>query len=312
MISKIAIRIREILKRNLLLESIFYFIFRFLFFPISEKKIHFGFCTFCGKNSIFLMNTCYRRKDLEVIDPMAHRETGSCIFCTANTRRRFVAELIKKIIIIKLIHQHLDIETLKKSMDRLELKKFSLKRIVNMIDSRDFWIYESGSAGPIHNILKEYQKYIYSEYFPNPRLKPGQIYRNVRFEDLQSLSFKDNSLDLIITLDVFEHVERPINAFDEIYRVLRPNGVHVFTVPIGITKKTIPFFDDNGNPLHPLSYHDDPLRPGGALVHTQFGVDIVDILNRQNFPSFIATAQINPKFGIFSRVKVIISIKKVN
>ena len=42
----------------------------------------------------------------------------------------------------------------------------------------------------------------------------------------------DESFDLVITQDVFEHVYDGPAAFREIERTLRPGGVHVFTVPL--------------------------------------------------------------------------------
>lgn len=302
-------KIRDTIKKHPLLESFFYFLYRFFFFPISEKKIITGFCTFCGKNTFFLVSSLYRKKTIKLIDPSIFRETGVCLLCSANNRRRFVGELIKKIIIIKLFTKDLDKNKLKSLINKFDLSKYSLRHILDIIKLKDFWIFEPGSYGSIHNILKKHPKYIFSEYFPDPNLKPGQLVGGIRFENLQSLSFKDNSLDLIISLDVFEHIEKPYMAFKEIYRVLKPNGIHIFTVPLDLTN-TKHLFDDYGNPLYSLIYHEDPLRSEGALVYTQFGIDIVDILDEYNFSSFIISPKINPKLGIFSKVRVIISIKK--
>ena len=303
-------KIRDIIKKYHSLESIFYFFYRFFFFPHSEKKIIPGYCTMCGKNTFYLVSSLHKKKFIKKIDSSIFRETGVCLLCTANTRRRFIAELIKKIIIIKLSTKEIDKVQLENLLNKIDLHKYSLKMILQLIKPKNFWIFEPGSYGPIHNTLKKHPKYIFSEYFPYPNLKQGQLVGKIRFEDLQSLSFKDNSIDLIITLDVFEHVKKPYTAFKEIYRVLKPNGIHIFTIPIGNTKKTVSLFNENGKPLSRLRYHEDPLRQEGALVYTQFGVDIVDILNNYNFSSFIITAKINTKHGIFSNVKAIISIKK--
>ena len=44
------------------------------------------------------------------------------------------------------------------------------------------------------------------------------------------MTFQNESFDLFITQDVFEHVMEPNKAFKEIERVLKPGGAHVFTV----------------------------------------------------------------------------------
>ena len=44
------------------------------------------------------------------------------------------------------------------------------------------------------------------------------------------MTFENESFDLFITQDVFEHVMTPNKAFKEIERVLKPGGAHVFTV----------------------------------------------------------------------------------
>ena len=43
--------------------------------------------------------------------------------------------------------------------------------------------------------------------------------------DIENLPFKDNSLDVIVNLAVLEHVPNPKKVIEEIYRVLKPNGV---------------------------------------------------------------------------------------
>lgn len=309
-------KLRNIIKTFPLLESMFIFLARFLFSSIffiksrySERKLHFGFCSLCGKNTLFLIDSSWKKKRI-LNDHSFFRESGTCLFCSANTRRRIVAELIKKIIVIKLIYKELDELKIQKLLDQIDLSRYPLKHILELIKKKDFWIYTPTSYGPIYNTLKKHPKFIFSEYFSRPELKGGQYFRGIRFEDLQSLSFQDNSIDLIITQEVFEHVEKPYMAFKEINRVLKPNGIHLFTIPIGTNKKTDHFFDDEGNLLiKHIKYHKDPLRPEGAIVFTQFAQDIIEILNDYNFFSFFYYSKINPKIGIFSKLEVIISVK---
>ncbi|MFN3421861.1 MAG: class I SAM-dependent methyltransferase, partial [Armatimonadota bacterium] len=49
--------------------------------------------------------------------------------------------------------------------------------------------------------------------------------------DAQFLPFDDNSFDLVAVLDVLEHLDDDCQALQEIWRVLKPKGAVVFTVP---------------------------------------------------------------------------------
>ena len=43
--------------------------------------------------------------------------------------------------------------------------------------------------------------------------------------DIQNLSFYDNSFDLILCIEVLEHVEKPAIAINELHRVLKESGI---------------------------------------------------------------------------------------
>jgi SAM-dependent methyltransferase len=49
--------------------------------------------------------------------------------------------------------------------------------------------------------------------------------------DIHNLPFADNSKEAILCLAVLEHVENPIKAMDELYRVLKPGGKLLLYVP---------------------------------------------------------------------------------
>ncbi len=50
-------------------------------------------------------------------------------------------------------------------------------------------------------------------------------------EDIHSLSFEDNSIDSIICIAVFEHIQYPNKAAQEILRVLKPGGTAFIYAP---------------------------------------------------------------------------------
>jgi len=103
-------------------------------------------------------------------------------------------------------------------------------------------------------------------------------------EDLQDLSFPDGMFDLVITQDVLEHVDNPEKAFSEIFRVLKPGGYHIFTIPYHENKPTLRrIIVENGEKIcrYPQIYHGDPLREKGALVFTDFGSDMDIMIKNQ-------------------------------
>ena len=98
-----------------------------------------------------------------------------------------------------------------------------------------------------------------------------------RCENLEELTFKDNSFDVFITQDVMEHVCRPDRALAEVMRVLRPRGVHVFTAPKHQhLPKSIPrvsIADGRLTYLLPPEYHGNPIDAKGSLVTWDYGID---------------------------------------
>jgi len=54
---------------------------------------------------------------------------------------------------------------------------------------------------------------------------------DVQFGDVRALPIPDQSVDMVIATDVVEHVDDDQRAVSEIYRVLRPGGIVLFTVP---------------------------------------------------------------------------------
>jgi len=144
---------------------------------------------------------------------------------------------------------------------------------------RTMTIHESspGNRGASRRFAQECANYIPSQFFEDqPR---GVMVGGHRCENLEQLTFADESIDLHVTQDVLEHVLRPERAFAEIARTLKPGGAHVFTVPL-VNKdqpsKMRVAVDASGGITHlePPTYHGNPIDPNGSLVTMDWGFDI--------------------------------------
>lgn len=101
-----------------------------------------------------------------------------------------------------------------------------------------------------------------------------------RHEDLQRLSFANDSIDLVLSSDVLEHMPDPYQAHREIFRVLKPGGRHIFTVPFdahsALDDARARLVDGEIQYLAEKHFHGDPVRPDeGVLVWTIFGLQML-------------------------------------
>jgi hypothetical protein len=87
-----------------------------------------------------------------------------------------------------------------------------------------------------------------------------------------------------------EHVRKPWAGFTEIHRVLKPGGMHFFTVPYRedtVTTARVETSDPENRYLKPRVYHQDPYRREDSLVYTDFGRDLIDLLKPIGFESHL-------------------------
>lgn len=141
-------------------------------------------------------------------------------------------------------------------------------------------IHESSPGNPSSDKIKrECKTYTFSQYFSD--IICGDYKEGVRCEDLQKLRFRDNMFDIFITQDVFEHIIEPEKAFKEVERVLKPGGVHIFTVPYYYWKRTLvraKMIENHLEYLEPIEYHGSPISDKGTLVVTEWGYDLIPFI----------------------------------
>jgi SAM-dependent methyltransferase len=147
---------------------------------------------------------------------------------------------------------------------------------------KNFTIHESSPCGPSSDYIKRNcPQYTQSFFFTNVTL--GTVYNGSRCENLEHMTFPDNSFDLFITQDVMEHVNNPANAFREISRVLKPNGIYIFTVPIykNLDRSSPRINESEDGQIHMIKepvYHGNPIDSKGSLVTYDYGLDFSDLV----------------------------------
>ena len=186
------------------------------------------------------------------------RESRFCPKCKSSTRTRALAKAIMKQIPFAGV--------------------LTFAEWVEMARKHHLRIAEINSCGCLHTFLKTLSNLSYSEYTTgNIFIKNIRKLRGVPHEDIQSLSYKDNSFDLVLHSEVLEHVPNPHKALEECKRVLKPNGICIFTIHIMMNRKTIRraklYVSKVINLLEPSYHGTDNLKD--YLVWREFGKDFI-------------------------------------
>jgi len=142
---------------------------------------------------------------------------------------------------------------------------------------------------------------LYGSEFLGYEKKPGEIVRNIRHEDSMNLSFNDNTFDVIVSTDVFEHVPDIHITLREAYRVLKENGTLLISIPFNISKKESikRAVLENGKikSLLPEMYHGNPMSAKGSLVFYDFGWDFLDFTRKAGFGDVFFLAYFSIFYG---------------
>jgi SAM-dependent methyltransferase len=144
---------------------------------------------------------------------------------------------------------------------------------------KDLVILESSARGPHPVMLADKFDYYGTEFNPEKIASAPRSYA-----DFQSLHYADGTFDLVIASDVFEHIRDDHKAFREIYRVLKPGGSLILTVPYNHDQPaTIQRVDTAGKTdVHLLEpeYHGGG---GQTLAYRNYGRDLLSLIRGAGF-----------------------------
>lgn len=212
------------------------------------------------------------------------REASSCQGCGSSVRARQIAHCVT-------------LGMLGKSMALVSIERSAL-RGVGLSD-----------AGPLAEALEKAFDYTNSFYHQEPKLdicSPAEPWIG--------------SVDFLTSSDVFEHVPSPVEkAFAGAYKILKPNGLLVLTVPFDDRPKTTEHFEElldfkvidfdgnwlllGKNNLNQYQVHTDLIFHGGpgTTVEMRFFSqrDVVDHLHNAGFVEVNVHYESVAKYGIF-------------
>lgn len=225
-----------------------------------------GKCNVCGNLTVFVC-----------IDSQTARNNMYCPFCRSSSRKRHVAKVLIN-----------------------ELGK-SVSSIADIPKKQQLSIYNTDVNDAFYKVLHNYDSFTCSTF--SPETKPGtEIKKNVFCQDLENLTFENETFDVVTTEDVFEHVRHHEKGFGEVHRILKLGGYHIFTVPCNFDQTTIVRVDTSGEKdihLLPPEYHGDKIR-GQILAYRTFGIDIFDLLTSIGFQTTVNfSSYIDSYMGIF-------------
>jgi len=126
-------------------------------------------------------------------------------------------------------------------------------------------------------LSQEAPGYLVTYHFPGEQ--PGSLVRGFRNEDLEAQTFPDETFDIVLTQDVLEHLFHPDRAIREIYRTLKPGGMHLCTFPVSGRQHEAakPRAVREAGEIKHLTdaiYHGSPVSRDGSLVTFDYGYEI--------------------------------------
>lgn len=225
----------------------------------------FGTCPVCGRFTLFLC----------VDDLMYAHNHLCCLFCRSAARNRLVARVLLQ-------------------------ETGGAGSVAELATSNTHRIYHTSTVDIFSKMLHGNKQCVCSGYFPDVPAG-AEIGERQYCQNLEELTFADSAFDLVITEDVFEHIRDDGRAFAEVYRVLKPGGVHLFTVPFLFDRPTFQRVDTSGAEdlmLAPPEYHGDAIR-GQILAYRTYGIDLFARLEKIGFTTHLVRSQYQDRaFGI--------------
>lgn len=119
---------------------------------------------------------------------------------------------------------------------RANISTLSTVAVIAKLDITTLRAHEFSSYGAMFEYLRRHAgSFTCSEYFPDG----APVVGGIRNEDVTALTFENESIDLLTSNSVMEHVPDDVQGYRECYRVMKFGGLLVFTVPLCDASNTV-------------------------------------------------------------------------
>jgi SAM-dependent methyltransferase len=178
----------------------------------------------------------------------------------------------------------------------------------------DSVVYASESVTHFAGALRLlFPNFVGSEYLPT--LEQRARRPELRHEDVQALTFPDQSVSAYVSCEVIEHIPDISSMLKEAARILRPEGILVATFPFGtVSKETLVkarlTADGSIEFVGAPEYHGNPIDPNGSPVFSIPGWDILQTARRSGFVTADIIASSSRRYGILGGEIVPILVMK--
>lgn len=160
---------------------------------------------------------------------------------------------------------------------------------------------------PLYPLLQiRFPNLMGSEYFADVP-SGSTVWRHgklIRSESMMDLSIATESVDLIMHFDILEHIPDWHKGLQECFRVLKPEGVMLFSFPFyHALDRNIVRAEIKNNAIRnilPPVYHGNPVSPHGSLVFIHPSWEVHEYLSFLGFSSVKLAFCYDPLQGIFS------------
>lgn len=155
--------------------------------------------------------------------------------------------------------------------------------------NKDIYIYAPELITKFaRQIAERFPHFTGSEYIPEQKLAEQ---KGLRHEDLAHLTFGNETFDLVIANEVFEHLPKLEKSLCEISRILKKDGILIATFPFATNseKNIIKATQSANGEIEHLTkpeYHGNPIDPKkGSLVFQLPGWEVIEMTKNCGFAS---------------------------
>ncbi|WP_425090714.1 class I SAM-dependent methyltransferase [Tropicimonas sp. S265A] len=162
-------------------------------------------------------------------------------------------------------------------------------------------------------MMRQAEGYVGTHFYPEAAL--GEMHNGFRCENLECMTFADESFDLHCHLDVLEHVNEPELCFREMERTLKPGGMMIFTTPVYEgklkTERRARYTDTGVEHLAEPEYHGNPINDEGALVTFHYGSDFAELIQGWAPGCGVNMVTLNdPRLGVIGKFREVFVVTK--